>query len=138
MNCRDLKTVMFWGASLKTKLISSLVVLILISSFCLYRLDHLNSIPTTPSNFSWINKAEIYVLGLAIGIIGYPIYPEVGTFAFPTFEISYLLYLKDHQGTSFSLQGCQDHRIVPYHLLFRHPYLIKPYRSNLHHLMIWK
>ena len=68
---------MFWRGSLKTNLVSSLVVLILISSFCLYRLDHLNSIPTTPSNFSWINKAEIYVLGLAIGIIGYPIYPEV-------------------------------------------------------------
>jgi hypothetical protein len=68
---------MFWGVSLRTKFISSLVVLILISSFCLYRLDHLNSIPTTPSNFSWINKAEIYVLGLAIGVIGYPIYPEV-------------------------------------------------------------
>ena len=68
---------MFWGVSLNTKFISSLVVLILISSFCLYRLDHLNSIPTTPSNFSWINKAEIYVLGLAIGVVGYPIYPEV-------------------------------------------------------------
>ena len=46
-------------------------------SFSLYRLDHLNSIPTTPSNFSWINKAEIYALGLAIGVIGYLIYPEV-------------------------------------------------------------
>ena len=68
---------MDWGVSLKTKLVSSFVVLLLLSSFCLYRLDHLNSIPTTPSNFSWINKAEIYVLGLAIGIIGYPIYPEV-------------------------------------------------------------
>jgi TPR repeat protein len=68
---------MFWGASLKAKFILGLVVLILISSFCLYRLDHLNSIPTTPSNFSWINKTEIYVLGLAIGVIGYPIYPEV-------------------------------------------------------------
>ena len=45
--------------------------------FSLYRLDHLNSIPTTPSNFSWFNKAEIYALGLAIGVIGYPIYPEV-------------------------------------------------------------
>ena len=62
---------------MKTKLVSSLVVLLLISSFCLYRLDHLNSIPTIPSNFSWTNKAEIYVLGLAIGVIGYPIYPEV-------------------------------------------------------------
>ena len=57
---------MFRGVSLKAKFISGLIVLVLISSFCLYRLDHLNSIPTIPSNFSWINKAEIYVLGLAL------------------------------------------------------------------------
>ena len=63
--------------SLKRKLVASIIAACLLTSFCLYRLDHLNSIPTTPSNFSWINKAEIYVLGLAIGVIGYPIYPEV-------------------------------------------------------------
>ena len=60
------------GASLKTKLISSLLVISFIVSFALYRLDHLNSIPITPSNFSWLNKAEIYVLGLALGVAGYP------------------------------------------------------------------
>jgi len=58
----------FCAGSLKKKLLTS---------FCLYRLDQLNSIPTNSSNFAWINKAEIYVLGLAIGVIGYPIYPEV-------------------------------------------------------------
>ena len=48
-----------------------------IVTFALYRLDHLNSIPITPSNFSWLNKAEIYVLGLTLGAAGYPLYPEV-------------------------------------------------------------
>ena len=68
---------MFSGRSLKTKFLYGILALTLMGSFSLYRLDHLNSIPTTPSNFSWINKAEIYALGLAIGVIGYPIYPEV-------------------------------------------------------------
>ena len=68
---------MFWGKSLRAKFISGMLALTLIGSFCLYRLDHLNSIPIAPSNFSWVNKAEIYALGLAIGVIGYPIYPEV-------------------------------------------------------------
>ena len=63
--------------SIKIKIFYSMLALTLIGCFSLYRLDHLNSIPITPSNFSWINKAEIYTLGLAIGVIGYPIYPEV-------------------------------------------------------------
>ncbi len=68
---------MCWGASLRTKLILSMLVISFIVSFALYRLDHLNSIPITPSHFSWLNKAEIYVLGLALGVAGYPLYPEV-------------------------------------------------------------
>tara|TARA_Y100001934_G_C12124919_1_gene665025 strand:- start:357 stop:785 length:429 start_codon:yes stop_codon:yes gene_type:complete len=54
-----------------------MLVISFIVSFALYRLDHLNSIPITPSHFSWLNKAEIYVLGLALGVAGYPLYPEV-------------------------------------------------------------
>ena len=68
---------MSWGRSLTTKFISGMLALTLIGSFCLYRLDHLNSIPIAPSNFSWVNKAEIYTFGLMMGVIGYPIYPEV-------------------------------------------------------------
>ena len=68
---------MFWGKSLRAKFISGMLALTLIGSFCLYRLDHLNCIPIAPSNFSLVNKAEIYALGLAIGVIGYPISPEV-------------------------------------------------------------
>ena len=72
-----MKILMFWGKSLTTKFISGMLALTLIGSFCLYRLDHLNSIPIAPSNFSWVNKAEIYTFGLMMGVIGYPIYPEV-------------------------------------------------------------
>ena len=68
---------MYLGASFKTKVISSLLVISFIFSLTLYRLDHLNSVPITLSNFSWLNKAEIYVLGLALGVAGYPLYPEV-------------------------------------------------------------
>ena len=65
------------GASFRTKLISSILMISFVVSFALYRLDHLNSVPITLSNFSWLNKAEIYVLGLALGVAGYPLYPEV-------------------------------------------------------------
>ena len=68
---------MYLGASRNTKLISSILMIAFIVSFALYRLDHLNSVPITPSHFSWLNKAEIYVLGLALGVAGYPLYPEV-------------------------------------------------------------
>ena len=68
---------MSWGKSLRAKFISGMLALTLIGSFCLYRLDHLNSIPIAPSNFSWVNKAEIYTFGLMMGVISYPIYPEV-------------------------------------------------------------
>ena len=65
------------GASFRTKLISSILMISFVVSFALFRLDHLNSVPITLSNFSWLNKAEIYVLGLALGVAGYPLYPEV-------------------------------------------------------------
>jgi hypothetical protein len=55
----------------------SLTILFLVISFSLYRLHSLNTTPINTANFSWINKAEIYVLGLVIGVIAYPIYPEI-------------------------------------------------------------
>jgi hypothetical protein len=54
-----------------------LLVLTLIISFSLHRLNNLNSTPLDPANFSWINKAEIYFLGIVMSAIAYPIYPEV-------------------------------------------------------------
>ena len=54
-----------------------LLVLSILTGFSLYRLDKLNSTPIEAASLSWINKVEIYVLGLAIGVVAYPIYPEV-------------------------------------------------------------
>ena len=54
-----------------------LLVLTLIIGFSLHRLNSLNSTPIDPANFSWINKAEIYSLGIVMSAIAYPIYPEV-------------------------------------------------------------
>jgi hypothetical protein len=53
------------------------VLLSIISAFCLYRLHSLNTTPINPANFSWINKAEIYGLGVLMSALAYPIYPEV-------------------------------------------------------------
>lgn len=59
------------------KSIMVLVVLALICVFSLYRLNSLNTTPIHPSNFAWINKAEIYVMGVFMSALAYPIYPEV-------------------------------------------------------------
>ena len=62
---------------LAKKLIISLVLLLMLSVYGLYRLNSLNSTPIAQANFSWVNKAEIYVLGIVMSAIAYPIYPEV-------------------------------------------------------------
>jgi len=59
------------------KAVAGLLIVTLLTGFGLYRLDKLNSIPLDPVNFSWINKAEIYALGIVMSAIAYPIYPEV-------------------------------------------------------------
>jgi hypothetical protein len=61
---------------LKKKVTFSLILLSMIFIFGLYRIHSLNSIPIDPVNFSWINKAEIYTLGIVMSAIAYPIYPE--------------------------------------------------------------
>jgi hypothetical protein len=43
----------------------------------LYRLDKLNSKPIETHNFSWVNKVEIYTLGVIMSLLAAPIYPEV-------------------------------------------------------------
>lgn len=48
-----------------------------LSLFGLYRLNSLNTTPLDADNFSWINKVEIYSLGILMSVIAYPIYPEV-------------------------------------------------------------
>ena len=49
----------------------------MITGFGLFRLDQLNQKPSDPSQFSWINKAEIYTLGIVMSVIAYPLYPEI-------------------------------------------------------------
>jgi len=41
------------------------------------RIHYLNQKPSNPSEFSWINKAEIYSLGIVMSVIAYPLYPEI-------------------------------------------------------------
>ncbi|MBT3786951.1 MAG: hypothetical protein HOC33_05485 [Alphaproteobacteria bacterium] len=53
------------------------MVLSLIGVFGLHRLHNLNTTPIAPANFSWINKVEIYGLGVLMSALAYPIYPEV-------------------------------------------------------------
>ena len=59
------------------RVILGFVILSLITAFGLYRLHSLNTTPIKPANFSWINKAEIYGLGVLMSALAYPIYPEV-------------------------------------------------------------
>lgn len=62
---------------MKRKLLVFLVMIMIFASFVLYRLDDLNSRPLEGENFSNYNRVEIYCLGLLMGILAYPIYPEV-------------------------------------------------------------
>ena len=59
------------------KIILSFVVLSLLMVLGLYRLDKLNSKPIETHNFSWVNKVEIYTLGVIMSLLAAPIYPEV-------------------------------------------------------------
>ena len=43
----------------------------------LYRLNELNKIPVIVENYSTVNLVEIYVLGLVMSALAYPIYPEI-------------------------------------------------------------
>ena len=59
------------------KLFLIVLVVGLVSGFGLFRLHHLNTTPIHEANFSWINKAEIYGLGILMSAVAFPIYPEV-------------------------------------------------------------
>jgi len=53
------------------------MLIFLLIGIALYRLDKLNEIPVSVENYSTYNLVEIYVLGIAMSVLGYPIYPEV-------------------------------------------------------------
>ena len=59
------------------KLALALLALTLIVAAGLIRLDALNQKPSDPAHFSWLNKAEVYTLGVVMSVLAYPIYPEV-------------------------------------------------------------
>lgn len=62
---------------MKRNLLVSVVMIMIFSSLVLYRLDDLNNRPLDGKNFSNYNRVEIYCLGLLMGVLAYPIYPEV-------------------------------------------------------------
>lgn len=60
------------------KFASFLIAIILIcSSIVLWRISTLSAREVHLENFSYTNKIEIYVLGLFMGLVAYPIYPEI-------------------------------------------------------------
>ena len=54
-----------------------LVVLLTMFAFGLHRLNHLNSKAIEPSEFSWLDKAEVYTAYIAMNVLGAPMYPEI-------------------------------------------------------------
>ena len=59
------------------KLTIGVSVITLFAAVGLIRLDALNQKPSDPAQFSWLNKAEVYTLGIVMSVLAYPIYPEV-------------------------------------------------------------
>lgn len=59
------------------KIVAIFLSLILLTSAGLYRLSVLNQKPSDPAEFTLVNKIEIYLLGLVMSGVAYPLYPEV-------------------------------------------------------------
>ena len=62
---------------MKKFIIQFVIFLLLLTGIGLYRLNELNKIPIKVENFSTYNLVEIYVLGIVMSVLGYPLYPEV-------------------------------------------------------------
>ena len=62
---------------MKKFIIRFAIFLLLFAGVGLYRLNELNKIPIKVENFSTYNLVEIYVLGIVMSVLGYPLYPEV-------------------------------------------------------------
>ena len=62
---------------MKKLFIGLFLCVFLLSGFGLFRLNELNKIPIKVENFSTYNLVEIYVLGIVMSVLGYPLYPEV-------------------------------------------------------------
>ena len=59
------------------RLLISFVTGVILLALGLYRLNELNAKPIEVSQFSWVNKVEIYALGALMSLAAWPIYPEV-------------------------------------------------------------
>ena len=66
-----------WDSASMKIAIKVLVIISLLVGVGLYRLDSLNKIPVKVENYSTFNLVEIYVLGIIMSAIAYPIYPEI-------------------------------------------------------------
>jgi hypothetical protein len=64
------------------KLLKLILVLVLLITFGFHRLNILNTKTIELSNFSWINKVEIYGLGTIMAVTGAPLYPEIARMHF--------------------------------------------------------
>ncbi len=53
------------------------LVLLALSFAGLQRLDHLSARPVELSEFSWLNKVEIYTAYVLMNVLGAPLYPEI-------------------------------------------------------------
>ena len=62
---------------MKKLFIGLFLCVFLLSGFGLFRLNELNKIPINVENFSTYNLVEIYVLGIVMSVLAYPIYPEM-------------------------------------------------------------
>ena len=59
------------------RLLISFFVVVILAAFGLYRLNELNAKPIEVSQFSWVNKVEIYAIGTLMSLAAWTIYPEV-------------------------------------------------------------
>ena len=62
---------------MKKLFIGLFLCVFVLSGFGLFRLNELNKIPINVENFSTYNLVEIYVLGIVMSVLAYPIYPEM-------------------------------------------------------------
>ena len=64
-------------ARLAKRTFVAVLVLLALSFAGLQRLDHLSARPVELSEFSWLNKVEIYTAYVLMNVLGAPLYPEI-------------------------------------------------------------
>ena len=64
-------------ARLAKRTFVAVLVFLALSFAGLRRLDHLSARPVELSEFSWLNKVEIYTAYVLMNVLGAPLYPEI-------------------------------------------------------------